>query len=185
MALKPVHAVRPATRSLVFAGLAAPRSSAMTSSLGTAPRRLEALMRCAPLHCSVTTAQRAPSLPGSAVATARVFSARCAEAVQIRRRRAMQSGRVACSAAAGTCAAVSNDNGTPCCAVSFVKATPPGDERQRDVCTTCGFVDYKNPKVVVAAVVVRGSSVLLCKRAVEPSAGKWGFPQGECAAACV
>ena len=90
----------------------------------------------------------------------------------------MQPGRPACDAAAGASAGGLSSSDKPCCAVSFVKATPPGDERQRDVCTTCGFVDYKNPKVVVAAVVVRGSSVLLCKRAIEPSAGKWGFPQG-------
>ena len=90
----------------------------------------------------------------------------------------MQPGRPACDAAAGASAGGLSAGDKPCCAVSFVKATPPGDERQRDVCTTCGFVDYKNPKVVVAAVVVSGSSVLLCKRAIEPSAGKWGFPQG-------
>ena len=141
-------------------------------------------MRFASLHCSVRPGQRAPALPSSAVAPASYLSTSCVEATRVRRRRAMQPGRVACDAAAGTCAAGANDSGKPCCAVSFAKATPPGDERQRDVCTTCGFVDYKNPKVVVAAVVVRGRSVLLCKRAIEPSAGKWGFPQGKHAAAC-
>ena len=37
---------------------------------------------------------------------------------------------------------------------SFQRAVPPGDARERDVCTTCGFVDYRNPKVVVGSVAV-------------------------------
>ena len=93
----------------------------------------------------------------------------------------MQPCRVGCDAAAcaTSCTATPpSGSDAPCCAVSFVKSTPLGDERPRDVCTTCGFVDYKNPKVVVAAVIVRGAGVLLCRRAIEPAAGKWGFPQG-------
>ena len=142
-------------------------------------------MRCASCACGVTPACRAPSLPRSGVAPARLFGARCTESVRARRRRAILPGRAVCDAGAVTCAAGLSSADKPCCAVSFVKATPPGDERQRDVCTTCGFVDYKNPKVVVATVVVRGRSVLLCKRAIEPSAGKWGFPQGAAAASYV
>lgn len=76
------------------------------------------------------------------------------------------------------CCAADATADAPRCAVSFAKETPPGDERPRDVCTTCGFVDYKNPKVVVAALIVRGDAVLLCRRAIEPAAGRWGFPQG-------
>lgn len=38
---------------------------------------------------------------------------------------------------------------------SFVKCVPPGgDERERDVCRTCGFIDYKNPKVVVGCLPI-------------------------------
>ena len=37
-------------------------------------------------------------------------------------------------------------------APKFGKKTPAGDERERDVCLTCGFVDYRNPKVVVGCV---------------------------------
>lgn len=103
---------------------------------------------------------------------ARCFASSALSALR-RTRRAMQPrcGRSVCCAADATADA-------PRCAVSFAKETPPGDERQRDVCTTCGFVDYKNPKVVVAALIVRGDAVLLCRRAIEPAAGRWGFPQG-------
>lgn len=101
----------------------------------------------------------------------------------------------------------------------FVKCVPPGDERERNVCDTCGYVEYVNPKVVVGCLpiyvretfrspippsprssVARDTSfdeltrippssraqtddegvkrVLLCRRAIEPRLGKWGFPQG-------
>jgi ADP-ribose pyrophosphatase YjhB (NUDIX family) len=111
----------------------------------------------------------------------------------------------ACACAASSADANNNADAAatppppPRLAPSFALATPPGDERPRAVCTSCGFVDYKNPKVVVAALVVSSPQkaqtaiiddaararatahlgrVLLCRRAIEPSAGKWGFPQG-------
>ena len=59
----------------------------------------------------------------------------------------------------------------------FTKLVPEGDERERDVCESCGFVDYRNPKVVVGAVSTWEGRVLLCRRGIEPRVGKWGFPQ--------
>ena len=55
-----------------------------------------------------------------------------------------------------------------------------GDERERYCCssTDCGFVSYRNPKVVVGAVCEFGEKVLLCRRAIPPRVGKWGYPQG-------
>ena len=44
--------------------------------------------------------------------------------------------------------------GAPRVEPSFQRAVPPGDARERDVCTTCGFVDYRNPKGVVGSVAV-------------------------------
>ena len=35
--------------------------------------------------------------------------------------------------------------------ISFAMRIPEGDERERRVCTTCGFIDYENPKIVVGA----------------------------------
>ncbi len=57
---------------------------------------------------------------------------------------------------------------------------PKGDERERHVCgdPACGFVSYQNPKVVVGAICTHKDRVLLCQRAIEPCAGKWGYPQG-------
>ena len=40
----------------------------------------------------------------------------------------------------------------PDAAPNFVKMVPEGDERERDVCRDCGFVDYRNPKVVVGCL---------------------------------
>ena len=57
---------------------------------------------------------------------------------------------------------------------------PEGDERERHVCSDpdCGHIHYLNPKVVVGAICTYKDQVLLCQRAIEPCAGKWGYPQG-------
>jgi ADP-ribose pyrophosphatase YjhB (NUDIX family) len=57
---------------------------------------------------------------------------------------------------------------------------PEGDERARQVCQNieCGHIHYQNPKVVVGAICTHEDRVLLCKRAIEPCIGKWGYPQG-------
>lgn len=60
----------------------------------------------------------------------------------------------------------------------FVKATPEGDNRVRDVCGSCGFIDYKNPKIVVGSVLSFEGEVLLCRRAIEPRKGFWTLPAG-------
>ncbi len=61
---------------------------------------------------------------------------------------------------------------------NFAKAVPDGDTIVRDVCETCGFVAYQNPKVVVGAVIHREDKVILCRRAIEPRAGFWTVPAG-------
>jgi len=55
---------------------------------------------------------------------------------------------------------------------------PEGDTRPRLVCDDCGFVLYRNPKVVVGAVCRYGERVLLCRRAIEPRRGFWTIPAG-------
>lgn len=60
----------------------------------------------------------------------------------------------------------------------FVRRVPEGDERERRVCVTCGFVDYENPKIVVGSVVAHDGRVLLCRRAIEPRRGFWTLPAG-------
>ena len=62
--------------------------------------------------------------------------------------------------------------------VLFDRRIPADDNRERDVCRHCGFVEYVNPKVVVGAICTWGSRVLLCRRAIEPRAGYWTMPAG-------
>lgn len=61
----------------------------------------------------------------------------------------------------------------------FELKTPSGDDRERRVCTTCGFVDYVNPKIVAGAVAQSADGrILMCKRAIEPRKGFWTLPAG-------
>lgn len=61
---------------------------------------------------------------------------------------------------------------------NFIRKIPPGDNMERAVCVTCGFVDYQNPKIVVGSVAVWGEKILLCKRSIEPRKGYWTLPAG-------
>lgn len=55
---------------------------------------------------------------------------------------------------------------------------PAGDDRERLVCTECGFVLYDNPKIVVGSVARRGDKILMCRRAIDPRRGFWTLPAG-------
>jgi ADP-ribose pyrophosphatase YjhB (NUDIX family) len=55
---------------------------------------------------------------------------------------------------------------------------PEGDNRERAVCTECGFIQYVNPNVVCGVLPVFEEKVLLCKRAIEPRYGFWTLPAG-------
>jgi len=55
---------------------------------------------------------------------------------------------------------------------------PDGDNRERNICRTCGFIDYDNPKIVVGSVVRFEDKILLCRRAIEPRHGYWTIPAG-------
>lgn len=61
---------------------------------------------------------------------------------------------------------------------SFVRKTPEGDNRERLVCTDCGYVVYENPKVVVGAVCTWEDRILLCRRSIDPRKGYWTIPAG-------
>ena len=64
----------------------------------------------------------------------------------------------------------------------FRAETPAGDDRLREVCAICGFVDYQNPRIVVGSVVITNAGlvdeILLCRRAIEPRLGFWTLPAG-------
>ena len=61
---------------------------------------------------------------------------------------------------------------------NFIRRVPNGDTIEREVCGTCGFVNYQNPKVVVGSVVYYQERLLLCRRAIEPRSGYWTIPAG-------
>jgi ADP-ribose pyrophosphatase YjhB (NUDIX family) len=53
------------------------------------------------------------------------------------------------------------------------------DGRSRPVCTACGHVTFLDPKLAVAALIVRDGQILLGKRGPGTrSPGKWSFPAG-------
>lgn len=55
---------------------------------------------------------------------------------------------------------------------------PEGDHRERDVCPSCAFIHYINPRPVAGAIVLSAGKVLLCRRAIEPRVGFWTTPGG-------
>lgn len=61
---------------------------------------------------------------------------------------------------------------------SFSRRVPDDDDRERQVCDRCGFVDYVNPKVVTGSVIVSGGKIVLCRRAIDPRKGFWTLPAG-------
>ncbi len=63
--------------------------------------------------------------------------------------------------------------------ISFSTAIPEGEDRERRVCDTCGFIDYVNPRIVTGVVAISADGrILLCKRAIEPRKGYWTLPAG-------
>jgi ADP-ribose pyrophosphatase YjhB (NUDIX family) len=56
---------------------------------------------------------------------------------------------------------------------------PGDDNRERAVCSACGYVQYENPLNVVGTVPLsRDGRILLCRRAIEPRRGFWTLPAG-------
>jgi ADP-ribose pyrophosphatase YjhB (NUDIX family) len=51
-------------------------------------------------------------------------------------------------------------------------------EPARLVCAACGFVFYLDPKLASGALFAYDGGILLVRRAIEPSYGKWVFPGG-------
>ena len=64
------------------------------------------------------------------------------------------------------------------CCHKFVYKKVDLEQKRRKICKSCGFIDYENPKVVAGSLVIKNNQFLLCKRAIEPSYGKWTFPSG-------
>jgi ADP-ribose pyrophosphatase YjhB (NUDIX family) len=64
------------------------------------------------------------------------------------------------------------------CGQPVTQRTPPGDDRLRYYCESCGVVHYQNPKLVVGCIPEMEDQILLCRRAIEPGYGKWTLPAG-------
>lgn len=64
------------------------------------------------------------------------------------------------------------------CGALVTRKVPPGDNRDRWVCSACHTVHYQNPRVVVGCVPERDGRILLCRRAIEPRYGYWTVPAG-------
>ncbi|WJF88924.1 NUDIX hydrolase [Paraburkholderia bonniea] len=69
-------------------------------------------------------------------------------------------------------------NFCPACGHAVRLSIPPGDNRERFVCTHCNTVHYQNPRNVVGTIPVWQDTVLLCRRAIEPRLGYWTLPAG-------
>lgn len=65
-----------------------------------------------------------------------------------------------------------------CCAAPLIRTVPPGDHREREVCSACGMPYYENPRILVACLVHCGGRVLWIRRGHAPRAGFWGLPAG-------
>ena len=48
----------------------------------------------------------------------------------------------------------------------------------RPICPACEFVVYRDPKVAAGVIVTLNGEVVLLRRGIEPSLGKWVFPGG-------
>lgn len=48
----------------------------------------------------------------------------------------------------------------------------------RQVCPTCSYVHFQNPKVAAVTFIQQEGKVLLVQRAVHPEIGKWALPAG-------
>jgi len=64
------------------------------------------------------------------------------------------------------------------CGAPVAQEIPAGDSRLRHVCTACGTIHYRNPRLVVGCIAEWDGCVLLCRRAIEPRCGYWTLPAG-------
>jgi ADP-ribose pyrophosphatase YjhB (NUDIX family) len=66
----------------------------------------------------------------------------------------------------------------PSCAAPVAVRIPEGDHLPRAVCTACGTIHYRNPKLIAGCVPEHEGRILICRRAIEPRRGYWTIPAG-------
>ena len=65
----------------------------------------------------------------------------------------------------------------PACGQAVEPQVLEPDHRPRLVCPA-GHVTWRNPRVVVGTLPIEAGRVILARRAIEPSLGRWGNPSG-------
>jgi ADP-ribose pyrophosphatase YjhB (NUDIX family) len=58
------------------------------------------------------------------------------------------------------------------------RAVPADDDQARELCPSCGYVHYLNPRILVGIFLFCGERLLWIKRGIEPNKGRWTFPGG-------
>ena len=66
----------------------------------------------------------------------------------------------------------------PRCGGGLEKRIVKANEPKRLVCSACSFIFYQDPKVVASTIFMLNGGIVLLRRGVEPSLGKWVFPGG-------
>jgi ADP-ribose pyrophosphatase YjhB (NUDIX family) len=66
----------------------------------------------------------------------------------------------------------------PRCGGALDRRIVKDHEPERLICQSCSFIFYQDPKVVAGTIFVMNGGIVLLKRGVEPSLGKWVFPGG-------
>ncbi len=70
------------------------------------------------------------------------------------------------------------DNFCPKCGSRLEVRRIAADKQDRQVCTGCGEIQYRNPRILVSGMVTCGKRLLLCRRAQNPALGLWTPPAG-------
>ena len=65
-----------------------------------------------------------------------------------------------------------------CCGNQMTAKVPEGDRKMRNICEACGYIEYVNPRIMVACILYTEDRVLWMKRAQDPYAGMWALPAG-------
>lgn len=67
----------------------------------------------------------------------------------------------------------------PACGGALAPRVLKDGDRERLVCTVCGWVFYLDPKVAVGTIIRAGDDrLVLVRRAIQPGYGLWVFPGG-------
>lgn len=66
----------------------------------------------------------------------------------------------------------------PKCGGTLTQQQFKAHEPHRRVCGSCTFIFYDDPKVAACTIPIVDGKIVLLKRGIEPSYGKWVFPGG-------